>query len=587
MNSARDTDRAARALIGFGLVSTWWIAYFPLPLPEFYKEWVFAVALGAGTLLLGRSRGAAASVRHPLIFAACAVAIVLLIQALAMDGVWPKAVQMACYAGFFVFAVLAGRTLSEARAAQSLEWLAGCLIAAALGSCFFAALQLNLIDFSWPLLAPRSGGRVSGNTAQGNHFADLLWLACFATAFANARGRLGTPTAWLTIVTLQTFAVLSASRMAWVFAAFALLLGGWVWLRRPSVEVRRLAVLFMSIGCSFIVVAAAVSLSGALEWFGIQSSGERIASTIGVTATSQRVWFWQAGLDAALQHPVLGIGAGQYQFHAHELALRLGESPTATAMTNAHNLFVHLGAELGIPLALIVAICVVAWVLPAWRSASKDIVTLAVLAFAGVIFVHANLEYPLWYTYFLGTLGLLVGHLPNTHNAGLMTASTEPASRLGQAAALGVVLVAFLAYLQFRPLENAMQMIVAQVSMGAPPQPDPTIDTTLTKIPAWSPYRDYAEIVKLATALPTTENAAALALRCEKAWGAVLSTYVMARCATAFQVAGQAERATYFAEGICKRYPRAVGVLIDSMLYVERVSPSAGHLQSSCVERRQ
>lgn len=586
MSPPLDTDRAARGLIGFGIVTTWWIAYFPLPIPEFYKEWVFAMALGIGALLLRRTQDPVALLRHPLIAAAGATVAVLLIQALFIDHVWPKATQMACYAGFFAFAMIAGRTLSEGRTERSLAWLAYCIVAAALGSCFFAALQLNQIDFSLPLLAPRSGARVSGNTAQVNHFADLLWLGCFSMALLHARGKLGAATTLPAILTLQAFSVFSGSRMAWVYAALALLLGGSILLRRPSSEVRRLAIALLGIASSFVVVAAVMSLSGALEWFGIQSSSDRVASTIGASASSQRLWFWQAGLDAAFQNPLLGIGAGRYPFHTHALAMREGTLPTATAMTNAHNLFVHLGAELGIALALFVLACVVAWLWAAWKHASQHLSAFAVLALAGVILVHANLEYPLWYGYFLGLLGLLAGHLPGAPKSAAATASPAPASRLGQATGLGVVVVATLAYMQFRPLENAMQMIVAQVTAGAPPQSDPTMDALLTKVPAWSPYRDYVETINLATALPTRANAAALAVRCDKAWGTVTSTYVMARCATVFQVAGQPERATYLAESICKRHPRAVGVLIDSMLYVERVSPSAGQLQSSCVDRK-
>jgi Virulence factor membrane-bound polymerase, C-terminal len=204
-----------------------------------------------------------------------------------------------------------------------------------------------------------------------------------------------------------------------------------------------------------------------------------------------------------------------------------------------------------------------------------------------VIFVHANLEYPLWFAYFLGLLGLLVGHLPAATPTAVDTAPpAAPTSRLGQMAGLAVLLGAALAYQQFRPLEHAMQQVVSQVGFGAAPQQDETLVATLAKVPPWSPYRDYAEAITLITAMPTAANAAELALQCERAIGVSPSPYVLGRCATVLQVAGQRERATYFANGICKLHPRAFGVLIESMSYVETVSPKVDELISSCVENQ-
>jgi O-antigen ligase len=588
MTAVPSSDRAARGLLCFGFLAAWWIAYFPLPFPEFYKEWIFAISLGLCAVMLGPVAQPRALLRQPMVLAALATAAVLLVQAAAMEGAWPKGLQMAAYAAFFAVTVLVGRTLAQQRPGNSLEWLALCILAAALGSCFFGALQLNWIDFPFPLVAPRSLSRITANIAQANHFADLLWLGVAATAYLHARRRLGTPTAALAVVLLLAFSLFSGSRMVWVYAGLVGLLGAVMLARRPAPEARRFALACLAVVAVFALLVPLLSASGVYELFGIRGSGERAVSASGQGSNRLRLWFWMAGLDAAATHPLFGVGAGHYVGHAHLLSMGRPDAPAGAADTNAHNVFIHVAAELGIPLALFVAGCVLVWLLQAWRRAARSLDALAVLAMAGVVLVHANLEYPLWFAYFLGLLGLLVGHLPDAPESAAADALAVPAnSRLGQFAGAMVMLVAVLAYQQFKPLENAMQQVVGQVGFGAAPQQDETLVTTLDKIPAWSPYRDYAEAIRLLTAKPTAANAAELAPQCEHALGVSPSPYVLARCATVLQLARQPARATYFADGICKLHPRALDVLIESMNYVDADSPEVGQLRSSCVESGQ
>jgi len=219
----------------------------------------------------------------------------------------------------------------------------------------------------------------------------------------------------------------------------------------------------------------------------------------------------------------------------------------------------------------------------ALRRAARDADTLAAVALWGVIFVHANLEYPLSYLYFLGLFGLFAGHVLVFCAPG----STRPNRFhwLGAAVPVAVLAIAGVAYAQFARLERAMQRVVMQVGLGAPPQRDATLESSLASLPSWSPYREYAEGILLMTALPGKDNAAELAARCDQAvtWGP--SPYLLARCATVYQVAGQTERASYFANSLCKMFPAHDVTLVQSMLYVERFSPEADGIVSTCVER--
>lgn len=588
MTKSTKDDRATWWLLGFGLIASTWFAYYPLPFLEFYKEWIFATALALAALSLRPPPIGFRSLRHPLAYGSMALLAALLLQAMLFDDLWPRATLMAGYVVFFLFALTAGRRLYEARRELSLIWLTGCLMVAALGSCFFAALQLNLIEFSFPLVASRSGNRISANLAQANHLADLLWLGCFGAAYLYVRGRLGLVPFVLVALLLLFFSQLTGSRMVWVYAGLAVVLGSVlrIWSRDPQVQ--RMSLVLVMLGGLMVLVTLVVLMSGVQQLFGISSGTERIMSAGGADSNRLRFWLWHAGIDAARHAPLLGVGVGRYVGHAHLLTMAVPDSPPAGADANAHNLFIHLAAELGIPVALIVALCLGLWLIAAVRRAAMDVDALAVLVLCGAILVHANLEYPLWYIYFLGLLGLLAGHLPPTVTA---ATSVVPDSRhkigLHLAMPLAILGAAAVAYAQFSHLESAMQRVVMQVGIGAAPQRDQALESTLAELPRWSPYRDYAEAILLITALPTKSNASDLAARCDRAvvWGP--SPYLLARCATAHQVAADPERASYFANSLCKMFPGSDLTLIQSMVYVERVSPEAGNIASSCVERLQ
>lgn len=578
-------DRGAWWLLGFGLLASTWLAYYPLPFFEFYKEWVFAVALGIAMLVLRPQPAGLLPFRHPLAYGAFAILATLLLQAVLRDGLWPRAALMACYVGFFLFALAAGQRMYAARREQSLLWVAGFLLVAALGNCFFAGLQLNHVEFSMPLVAPRSGDRITANLAQANHFADLLWLGCFAAAYLHVRGRIGFVPLLLVSVTLLFFSHLTGSRMVLVYAGLAIAFGTALLVWSSDRQVRRLSAVLALLGGLTVMLAIVLSNSGVQELFGTTSGADRITSDTGAGSSRLRMWLWRAGLDAAQHAPLLGVGAGRFVGHAHGMSMADPGSPPAGADANAHNLFIHLAAELGIPVTLVLGACFAFWLVVAVRRCVKHVDSLAALVLCGVILVHANLEYPLWYTYFLGMLGLLAGHLSLTDTVPSRVSESRGAGGLRFTMPLALLILAGVAYAQFAHLEAAMQRVVMQVGLGAAPQRDSALEAELAKLPKWSPYRDHAESILLMTALPTKDSAAEIATRCDRAVAWAPNPYLLARCATAHQVSGDGERASYFANSLCKMFPASDLVLIQSMHHVGRTSVEAEDLVSSCVER--
>ncbi len=79
--------------------------------------------------------------------------------------------------------------------------------------------------------------------------------------------------------------------------------------------------------------------------------GERIKSIIdfGETSNSQRIEIWKASLESVKEHPLLGVGIGNFPVVLKQNIF------LARAGSSAHNIYLHIAAEMGI-LALVTAV---------------------------------------------------------------------------------------------------------------------------------------------------------------------------------------------------------------------------------------
>ena len=568
--------------LAVALVVPWWLPVLAATVPTFYKEWLFALALGFAGLIAkpvasgDRSRERA----DPFVLAAIAAIVVLLLQAVVLDGVWRRAALTIFFAAFFVFAIVLGRAMRE-RSDESLAWIAKCLLVAALGSCLFAAVQLVLPGV--PGVLARSGPRLYANVAQANHFCDLLWLGSVAAAFLYARRTLGAKTALALVVALLAFSTTSGSRMAWLYAAGLGALGVFACWRIGGPFGRRFGGALIAVAIVYAVVATAIAGSGALVELGLTSAEERTSAGQATQSDAHRLWYWRVAAETARDHPLFGVGVGRFAGEGLALAMRSATVVPNAADVQAHNVFLQLAAECGIPLALAALVALAVWLGRAARATAHRPETIAVVALALPILVHANLEHPLGYLYFLGLLGLLVGHVRG--DPATASGPTKTPADAMRFASFAVLVAAAIGYLQFTQVERATQLLAAQMRAGAPPQPTLELGTRLAAVPRWSVFGDYAELVELIAVVPTSADALGLASRCERALAFGPSTPLLARCATIQQVAGHPDRASYFANALCRLYPGAEPTLIQSMTFVGGKSPAAEDVRSDCVRR--
>ncbi len=244
----------------------------------------------------------------------------------------------------------------------------------------------HLPDGDW-IAASGIVGRAVGNLRQPNHLSSLLLWACIAAIALLEWRRLPLAAAALALAALVWAVVLTASRTGLVSV---LLLALW------GLADRRLS------GRTRLLLLAAPLLY-ALAWGGMwlwaqagdhAFGGQARLQETDISASRFRIWANTLVLIA--QQPLAGVGFGEYNL-AWTMTAFPGR-PTAF-FDHAHNLPLHLAAELGLPLAAAVT-ALLLWALwQAWRS--DGAAARCAWMFVLMIGVHSLLEYPLWYAYFL------------------------------------------------------------------------------------------------------------------------------------------------------------------------------------------
>jgi O-antigen ligase len=153
------------------------------------------------------------------------------------------------------------------------------------------------------------------------YYSLVLFCVLVATVIFSSRG------AWLgavvcLVVSIAAYAVLKAPKKFLLASFMALVLGTGLWY---------------------------VSLQ--------DTRPGTITKTLNLSETNidTRLYAWDIARQALLEHPILGTGPGnfQYFFQAHR-GVNLADSPSI--FDDVHNLFLQLGASLGIPFLLVVMV---------------------------------------------------------------------------------------------------------------------------------------------------------------------------------------------------------------------------------------
>lgn len=403
--------RAAVLLTGLAWTLPFLQPYHRFPITSFYSEWLaFALGLAAALPLLGRNAWRDAAV--PIIALAPLGLAVLLALQVALDRV-PYA-EHAFTAGLYLLwaalmAVLGhvlGRRMTLDTIAGTLAWflLVGGLVHALIGLMQHYHVSTPF-DF---LVAQKAGTAVYGNLGQPNHYTAYMTLSLASVAYLYGRGNLTGAIASACAAVYLLVLALAGSRSSWLYLVMLMALALILHRIRRDGASRRLAIFACWLLPGLIAAELLVSLPflAPTEGLATITSAERlfkVASGFG-PRLEKLDQAWQMFLVA----PVLGAGFGQFAWHNFLYQAAYGASAAGSLFNHSHNIVLHLLAETGIAGALIIVGAVLAWV-AGLRRVRFDLEWWWLLALLAVIGIHSLLEYPLWYSFFLGPAALLLG----------------------------------------------------------------------------------------------------------------------------------------------------------------------------------
>ena len=309
---------------------------------------------------------------------------------------WSLALSSAGLLGAAMLAALAGGAAQRAGCgAEAFRAFAIALLVAGVASTLIGVLQVFAPSWTGGTWIAQSTieSRAVGNLRQPNHLSSLLlWSIVGAIWLAEARVLPRRLAAALTLGMLFGV-VLSGSRTG---ALGAIVLAAWgVFDRRLARQTRwllwslPLLYLITFAGMSAWAQAAQQAFVGEVQWHKSDPS-------------SSRFGIWANTLALIREHPWAGVGFGEFNF-AWTLTPFPGR-PVAF-FDHTHNLPLHFAVELGLPLAALVLALLLAALWRAGRgaavaadSASPQRAALVIVLMAAL---HSQLEYPLWYAYFL------------------------------------------------------------------------------------------------------------------------------------------------------------------------------------------
>lgn len=385
----------AMPLVGLG----WLVPNHYFPWLAFHTDAWIAVTLAILAIIVW-TRCAGRVVWHGL---TVVIALLMLIPPLQhIAGMLPFAGQawigLAYVAGLLV-AMLTGAQWERARPGQVADGLCCAIGFAAIVSTGLALFQwLNLRGQDVWILG-MNGTRAHANLAQPNQLATFLIWGVLSATWGLLRGKISVWVAIFMAAFLLFGVVLTQSRTAWLSLLFGLLA---VFFWRPLSRVPRLRWIALALGIYFFALAFSLTaLSNSLLLGFPQRPLEGSSAYL-------RLQAYHLFVDAALQHPWTGYG--WFQLAPAQLALAEQHPALEGFFLHSHNLFLDLVLWCGIPIGLAVSAAIAVWVARSVRrvqSASDAVLVVFVLA----IGIHAMLELPLHYAYFLLPTGLMLGML--------------------------------------------------------------------------------------------------------------------------------------------------------------------------------
>ncbi len=296
--------------------------------------------------------------------------------------------------------------------------------------------------------------RPYANLGQPNHLATLLLWGLIACLWARLTGVVGSISAVFIAAFLLFGLALTQSRMGYL-SLTALLLAFWWW--RAFWPSKRMPWFATVLYLYFLLCPALIA------WLNTSLMQGQDESFVRVLKQGElRLGAWQLFTHALSERPWFGFG--WTNVGSAQLAVANQFPSLASTFGSSHNLFLDLMLWTGLPIGLLISAFLVRWFWLALRSIERP-EEAALFMLLGVAGIHAMLEYPLQYAYFLLPTGLVMGVLNARLKSRVIFTSPRWVLRgmwLAAALALGITVRD---YLRVESSYNIVRLEMARVQM--------------------------------------------------------------------------------------------------------------------------
>ncbi|EHU1357887.1 PglL family O-oligosaccharyltransferase [Acinetobacter baumannii] len=306
----------------------------------------------------------------------------------------------------FWFMVLAGYNLSldQKKRDQIFSGFSLLVIITSLFTSLIAIFQWLNIESHLIYTLHLIGNRPYGNFGQPNNMATFLIIGLLGCLYLYEKNKV---TVWLllpsALIILFTIA-LSQSRTSWIVFPFLLI----YWIVKQFGKQKRFRFVQGLLWCLAFFLIAGLILPYITQFIEFSTNTE-ITETSSFVARAgsghERIGMWIQILHAIAQQPWLGYGWSQTSVAVVD-SIQYGT--VHVWFNSAHNVLLDIIIWNGIPIGIVIIAYFTCWFLWLNQQAKETISIIAIMMVCTVL-IHAMLEFPQRYAYFLLTCGFLLG----------------------------------------------------------------------------------------------------------------------------------------------------------------------------------
>lgn len=306
----------------------------------------------------------------------------------------------------FWFMILAGYNLSldQKKREQIFSGFSLLIIITSLFTSLIAIFQWLNIESHLIYTLHLIGNRPYGNFGQPNNMATFLIIGLLGCLYLYEKHKV---TLWLllpsALIILFTIA-LSQSRTSWIVFPFLLI----YWMVKQFGKQKRFRFVQGLLWCLAFFLIAGLILPYITQFIEFSTNTE-ITETSSFVARAgsghERIGMWIQILHAIAQQPWLGYGWSQTSVAVVD-SIQYGT--VHVWFNSAHNVLLDIIIWNGIPIGIVIIAYFACWFLWLNQQAKETISIIAIMMVCTVL-IHAMLEFPQRYAYFLLTCGFLLG----------------------------------------------------------------------------------------------------------------------------------------------------------------------------------